>query len=135
MSLTTQILSVEMLFDRNKPPPALRGSISGDPYISKGEVYLAITAEDWEAPLEEMEMAAFSFLESHPKLVHVGQFKCYDPGAAPLLIDRIIRFAGERAVSGNFPDDPRLLAALDQAGFRDYGDVGEHLHFVQRRAG
>jgi hypothetical protein len=54
------------------------------------------------AAREDEEVAGFAVAESHSNLVHVLNLEG-DARACRLLLDRLVRLAGERAVGGWFP--------------------------------
>jgi hypothetical protein len=130
-----------MLTLRNIHPEAVQSLLPGAP--DRGRM----TPQEWEAfvhrasPVafvaeEEGKMVGFVFAESHPTLVHV-LFLEGTAVACRLLLERIVRLAGERNMAGRFPiDRPDLLAILDLAGFkRRFKDEfwGRPSYFCERR--
>jgi hypothetical protein len=87
---------------------------------------------------EDGVSVGFAIAESHPKLVHVLYLEG-TTAACRLLLDRLVRLAGERKMAGRFRAElPDLLAMLEVAGFkRLFEDEfnGKPTFFCERRTG
>jgi hypothetical protein len=122
MVVVTRVEPVVIEYERDRPPPALGCSVSGDPYVSAGEVFVVLAHEAGAWP--RGGFLALAIAESRPEALYVAE--C-DPGpgeAAGPLVEAVVRLAGERAVAGRFPDAAPLAEALGRAGFEDLGYAG-----------